>query len=592
MLSQDQLVSKLFDTVRNNSTHQDYQRTVDHARQCFQWMTGDDQEEIIIRYKRREIVEQQEQRINLTNSRTQYVSNKVFNLYSEVHRSDRTVNNIRNQNDQLVGLENSLSKFHELKGLETYLDEHYRYFNFYDPNAFLVVEFKNDDPINAKPIVYPFEVRSANAVQYSYERGILQYLIARESITYVSITDGEIVTGNQWTMYTPGSSYVVQHIPDNAKFEIPDDYEVMQIMMAGVETTQRVIFKSFDTQSKSVPAMQFGYLRDPITEGRTFVSPIWPAEKILTDLIWRKSEYDLAHALHGFYQKFIYVDDCEECSGSGTVTYSDRSITCKSCEGSGTQHHMSTSDIIEIVRPDAREDHLPLSEMVHYEQIPMDLIRLQKEDLKDLERDTFNAIFGSNVLERTEVTVTATEKNYDWRAVNNTLLPYAQGYVNMYKFIVITSAHHRQDGDDITVEYGFPKDFNLESINDLLLQRTSAISSKAPYEIVQHIDLNIVQKQNKDNPVFVSSYRSIEQFRPFKDKSLDEIIFIVSMIPPTDSQRIAYFYWNVITQNIFIQFPDFHLFVFEKQRQIVDAEIASKAAMVAGTPVSLMPPDA
>jgi len=290
-----------------------------------------------------------------------------------------------------------------------------------------------------------------------------------------------------------------------------------------------------------------------------------------------------------------YVDDCPNCSGEGVTIYNDVSITCKSCDGTGVQHHMSTSDIIEITRPQAREDHLPLSEMVHYEQIPMDLIRLQKEDLKDLERDTFNAIFGSNVLERSEVTVTATEKNYDWRAVNNTLLPYAQGYVNIYKFIVATAADHRQEASGLVVEYGFPKDFNLESVNDLLAQRSVAVTGKAPYEIIQHIDLNIVQKQNKDNPAFVSSYKSIEQFRPFKDKSLDELIFIVSMLPQTDTQRIAYFYWDVITQNIFLQFPNFYQFRFERQRQIVDEQTAEKIAEISSStqlfiPVTNEPP--
>jgi len=291
MLSREELQNILFNTVANNAKHIDYKRTVSVAHWNYKIMTGDDQDDIIVSYKRREITEQQHQRIRLTNSRTQYVGNKVFNLYSEVHRSDRTVNNIRNDSNDVDSLVFNLNNFNELRDLETYLDEKYRYFNFYDPNAFLVIEFDNEDPVNEKPTVYPFEVKSDEAVDYTYDRGVLQYLTVRQDVEYKSVKKDETVHAYKWTMYAPLVSYVAQHIPEDAVFEIPEGWDILTIQMKDVET--------LETMSDRVPAMQFGYLRDPITAGRTYVSPMYPAEKILTDLIWRKSEYDLAHALHG-----------------------------------------------------------------------------------------------------------------------------------------------------------------------------------------------------------------------------------------------------------------------------------------------------
>lgn len=572
----ESLITRLFDIVSTGEVHKDYQRTVDVAKWCYQMMTGDQQEEIIIRYKRREVAEQQEQRIHLTNSRTQYVSNKVFNLFSEVHRSDRTVNQIVNtkRNEEAVaGLLDNLKEFNHDQSLEKYLDERYRYLNFYDPNAFIVVEFINEDPINEKPKVYPFEVASHEAAHFEYHLGELQFLLVRQMQSYQTHNDDEKSEGYRFTLYGKGVSYVIQHIPENAVFEIPAGYEVKTLPYAETDQDERFIFREFKTGTDAVPAMRVGYLPDPTTNGRTFHSPEYPAEKTLTDLIWRKSEYDLAHALHGFYQKFIYIDDCPVCDGTGDAT-SGNASKCNACDGTGIQHHMSTSDIIEVMRPDQADQHIPLSEMVHYEQIPMDLIRLQKEDLKDLERDVFNGIFGSNVLERSEVAVTATEKNYDWRAVNNTLLPYADKYVQLFKFIVRTIAVHRQEADGLVVQYAFPADFNLESVADLIIDRQAAVSSNAPYAILQHIDLNIVQKQNNDNPGFVQAYRSREQFRPLRDKSLEERIFIITnLLSPDDPERVLYTYFDRIMQDVFIANPRFPLLDYPTQRTLVYAEV-------------------
>ena len=68
--------------VSEDTPHRDYQRTVDHAKWCYQIVTGDDQKEILVSYKVRETQKQVDQRIRITNSRTQYVANKVKKLLS------------------------------------------------------------------------------------------------------------------------------------------------------------------------------------------------------------------------------------------------------------------------------------------------------------------------------------------------------------------------------------------------------------------------------------------------------------------------------------------------------------------------------
>lgn len=579
--TEDQLFERLIEVVTTGARHQDYDRTVEHSQWCYQIMTGDDQDEILIRYKKRETDEQKEQRVSVTNSRTQYVGNKVFNLFSEVHRADRLVKNITIQGDggeeRVASLMENISHFHEEISLEGYLDDKFKYANFYDPNMFVVVEFDNSDPINRKPIAYPFEVMSNQAVDYEYKRGSLQYLITLQTEELASTNDDPAIL-KRYTLYGTGYSYLVEHIPGNADgYEVPDGVQVQEMEIEGEDQQQTVTIQRFETMIERVPAIRLGYLKDPTTIWRTFVSPLYPAEKLLTDMIWKKSEYDLAHALHGFYQKFIYVDDCDHCDGTGYQDHPQHgTISCQACEGTGVNHHTSTQDLVEIIRVSTKEEHIPLSEMVHYEQIPMELIRLQKEEVQDLERDVFNAVFGSNVLERSEVVTTATEHNYDWRMVNNTLLPYASKYEAVFKFITRVTADIRQEDTGLVVEYAFPGDFNLESVDEMIARRDQAAKAQAPWEVVWGIDLQILQKQHNENPAMIQDYKAKEELRPFNDKQLAEKQLVLSMLDQWDSQRILYLHFDEILANVCEANPEFSTMDFDTRRRLVAEETARK----------------
>src|SRR5688572_24291099 len=123
-LSPEDLLNILRNKVSENAVHADYQRTVDHAKWCKQIITGDDQRDILVSYKVKETDKQVEQRIRITNSRTQYVSNKVKKLYNEVHRCDDVVESIsylERNDDALTGLMGALNNFYENKPLKKYI---------------------------------------------------------------------------------------------------------------------------------------------------------------------------------------------------------------------------------------------------------------------------------------------------------------------------------------------------------------------------------------------------------------------------------------------------------------------------------------
>ncbi len=574
MYTSDQLFAILKKRISDNRPHKDYDRTVTVANWCYQMMTGNDQKEILVTYKVRETDKQMQQRIRITNSRTQYVSNKVMKMFNEVHRCDDVTESITYEKEQnkLDALNAALSKWTEGKHLQNYLDGRFRDLVFYDPNAYVVVEFVNDDPVNKLPTVYPFEVAAKEVYDHKYVNGVLNYIISQHETKFTEKANPtKKVVGMRYTMYAAGYSIVMQHIPKEAEIgEIPEGFSETTFKVRRKDNDQyfdeRFLFNIYETKSPRCPAIRAGYMDDPETGFRTKVSPMYPSKEIMTDLIWNKSEYDLSKALHGFYQKFAYVSKCETCHGEGLVD----EVKCTSCKGTGKQSHTTVQDIVEITLPDSFDSTIPpLANFVHYATIPEHLINKQKEDYQTDQRDVFNAIFGSNVLDRTEIAETATAKHYDWRAVNNTLSEYADHRSEAFKFFVKQTASVLMADDGLTVQHSYPSDFKLESVEELIDQRSSAVGASVPMAIISHIDLSILAKQHRDDPEFIKKYKARERFRPMRDKSKDERAVLMSMLPPNDPERVLYIYFERIMDDVFDENENFADMDFKKQKDIV-----------------------
>lgn len=576
----EQLLKRFERIVTNGISHPDYERTVQIAKWCRQIVTGDDQDNILIKYKRRETETQQEQRIHITNSKTQLAAAKVTKLFNEVHRSDNVVDEIRykdtDKNADLAILKETLDEFYQTKSLKNYLNKRYHHYNFHDPNAFLVIEFENENPVEQYPFVYPLEISSEEAFNFEYVNGVLQYLVIRQPIEYEQDNERGTKTGFRWTLYATGISYVLQHVPESVQYEIPNGYVERRIKVKNVTEPQLFLFAKFITKTARCPAMRFGYYEDPTTNNRTLVSGLYPAEKVFTDLIWSKSEYDLTKALHGFYQKFIYVQRCTTCAGVGTVWNTTAQETCSTCKGKGKLSHTTVQDVVEIVVPDDWKDIVPLSNLVHFAEIPSYLVERQKTDVDESVRDVFSAIFNENIFDRAQVAETATANKLNWRSVYNALIPYADHYSDMYIFATELVADILDKGKDLVVSHSISTDFKLESVDELIDQRLRAVSATVPNEIIRTIDLNILSKQHRDDPDFVSRHKARQLFEPLRGKSKEEKIMIITMLDDDDPMKVLYIKFDDIFDLIFDEFKEFADMPWQKQRQIVDEAVAAE----------------
>ncbi len=600
VLTPDDLDQIVVDTILNDRKHKHYTRTVALAKLYKQFMTGEGQGELLVSYRPRETEAQQTQRVNLTNSATKHICGKIMNQFKEVDRVDNVVDNLfyadegKNRKEALAEIQERLMVFNKNDTIKAYLDEAFKHLSFYDPNAWIVVEIHPFDPIKQKPFVYPVEVYSDQAINYHKVNGILQWLVVQhdkkikkhansgDQFTHTNpITQKpfKLEDGHKYTIYGPDYALVYDEMGDAD--DLPAGYELRKLTFKD-KKVKTFAFKVFETKSKINPAINVGYIPDPETNRETFIGILDPAEKILKDIIRSKSEYDMANALHGYLQKFMYGQRCDNnktAEGLCKDGFFPSGNKCEVCKGTGLKYHSTVQDIILIKQPEMKEEHIPLSDFVHYVEIPETLIDRHKLDLEKYEKDVAKAIFNVNVFDRSEIAVTATEKKLDLRNIYNVFSPFGDRWSAVYKHCVALTAIHLQADEKLIIEHKFPSDFKLDSIDELIAQRKEAKDAGAPYEVIRYIDLQVLAKQNVDNAETVQVVESVEYWKPFKSKTDSERTYALSQLPPDDESKILWIYWDRIFRMIEINRvidplkPAFHRIPLDQQYEEIKKHV-------------------
>ncbi len=597
--TKEELRALLLDTVQNDKKHKHYPRTVDYAKFCYQIMTGDDQRDLVVTYKAKESEEQKKQRMRVYNSRTKYVSGKVMSVFDKTKRADNLIEVIRYEGesaksaDKIAQLEKRLADFYEGGHLKKWLDDTYQRLNFYDPNAFLVCEFANYDMVKKDVWTFPLEFSSEQAINYEYHNGELAWLIVRTRIKLIEV-DGkgkkQEKDGWEYRMYAPDWTLLLEQVPErpegNYRTIAQKDGQPEQrvrLKMAGGKEAE-FSYVEYETKSKYMPAVQVGYLRDPKTQNATFVSPLDRAEELLRDLIVTKSEYDIAKALHGFLQKFAYAEKCDfrmheppdQCDG-GLMRHTK--TQCPKCKGSGLLVHKSVQDVILVEMPDVAEGDkaMKLADMVYYASIPDNMIKLLRDDLDQLVREVMEAVFNANVFVRADLVKTATEVNWQTESTSNVLSDYGDKESDIYKLFVRITAVHLLIEDDLVVEHKFSSDWKLETVDQLLVRRKSALDAGAPQEILDRIDEALMAKQYADDQEAVIKAKVKSLWLPFRDKNEANLAMVLAVLPDDDPDKVLWTYFNKVFTALELAHKDFYHFNPTRQKDLIYEEVGKLA---------------
>lgn len=542
MVSKEQGFDIIVGTISKQKYHKDYAHVTELASKYKKLITGDKIETLLRQFVRREDDELFKQRVLLTQSITPSVAASLMTPFYKVGRVNSIIKKIdfeKADKNKKEDIELAIKEFNGNKSLDKYLETRLVDLNFCDPNSFIVTEF---DPVELGPNgemtmkvkPRPFEVSSENAINYEYKNNILQWLIVRLPITYELVDKSNEIEGFSYTIYLKDDAIKFTQVDTNSVNAVIGQiisYETLDGVALYYRVSEKEAYKLeyFEHKAGKIPAVRVGYKLDLITDGRTCVSPMHDAMPYFMKSIKTVSEFDLTMALHAFPQKFQFAPRCQGESEILTCNLgkTPEGGVCNSCKGSGYALHTSAQDAVVIALPKNKEDAFDLKGMVHYEYPPIDLLEFQDKYTKELKNECRQAVFNSEIFNKTEITATATEMRISLESVYDTLFSYAQKHSEVWLCIVDVMSKF-VDIPDAILTHQFPKDFKFKSVVELLSELKIATESGAPGYVRQEISMDIAEQQFLDKPEELKKIKTKQKFFPFPDKTPTEIVYIIS----------------------------------------------------------------
>jgi hypothetical protein len=584
-MTREQALQILTDVVRDGKRHKHYERTVSVAEKCYSLSTGEGLDKELQKFQPRETEEMFAQRTRITKHIVQTVVKNLIDVQYKVPRSNSITRVLKYENDntseQTQQFEEILDHFWGTDSFDQYMETRIVELNNIDPNAFMIVEFKDFDPDKEHLSPYPFEAKSAMAVMYEYSNKVLQYLAVQQENEYKQGT--EIKKGTKTTLYNTNQAFILEQTYDQAvwPYLVKDEWlRINGIWYIRFNDNMYFLTEPEPYNLESVPGERVGYKRDLTTDGETYVSPYWDTVPLLEKTIKANSELDLAMCLHAFPQKIITGMRCdnEQCYGGYITTVDEKSgkeirTVCPRCDGLGMLPHTSAQDVVIVHLPEAKEEQLSLDDIVRYIYPPIDLLNFQDEYIEKLTWRAKQTMFNSDIFTREEVAETATGKNIDLQNVYDTLWPFAVKYAQLWEFYVWVIAELTDMEQNLIYSFHFDKDFKMKTTTELYQDLKTASDSGADEHALDEIQADIMRNIFANSPDDFRKWVVMDSFKPFKGKTNEQKMTIMASDNTTQFYKTLHENYENIFNEIDLEIPDFYIMDRNKQWEILKERV-------------------
>jgi hypothetical protein len=582
--------------IRRGTVHQDYERVTELATLYKRLIAGDEPEELLKQFVKREDDVMFKQRADITQLITPSLASSITKPFYKVARNDKVKKKLDIKEDvRRETVENMLDLFWgndpDQNGLDTWLQTRFTELSFYDPNAWIVIEFDPFDPAQSFAQPRPFEVGAAEAANWDDTNGILKWLHVRQEVDVITkrtvTTDANgqeserlwTKKGHNHTMYTDQNAILYKEIDEKYMRErgiTPEADEVL--VRIGDRSYLRTVTNPL---IGFVPAFRIGYARDGMTEGRTYVNPLHEAVPYFMKSVKATSEMDLTMALHAFPQKIQYVQKCPgsrignqyiACSSGKTPAGAD----CGTCNGKGYKIASSAQDAILLPMPEDKEAELSLSNIVHYVAPEVTLLDFQLKYGNEIELHAHRAVFNSTVFIETQIAKTATEKDLDMDSASDTLVPFAKKFSWVWKFVARTAIVLADvpNNDRQEVIHAFPADLKLKTTTFLVNELKTLNDSGAPPFMKEALNGDLASLIYVGDDLMQLKYKVKQSFYPFTGKTDEEIALLMESPYVPKAQKVLYANFEPIFALIEEEDPLFwYLEKFGEQKAKVDAKV-------------------
>ena len=569
-------MGRLAEVVHKDARHVWYTRTTELASLYRKLVTGDDLDSLLQQFVQREDEASFKQRVRLTQHVVTTVVENIMDVFYKVPRSNyqRIVeHNGKSDDPQTVQLEGLADEFWGEKSLDAYMKTRWLEMNADDPNAFCVVEFGDFDNTKERAQSYPFEVTSAQAVDYKYQNNVLQYLIVETEFP-LPLENRPNHVGKKYTVYLKDQSITLIEIdPKNRLPALDGEYTQQGDNTAVFRSKDRLFLLEILKPHNAgwVPAKQVGYARDAWTKGQTFVSPYNAAVPILLKSIKVNSELDITMSQQVFPHRLQYMPKCQ---ADGCLDgHLANGQVCSSCKGSGHASISSAQEVMYFTMPHKDDELIDLEKILVFKGPPIGVVKFQADYVDKLTAAAKAFVFNSESFTQAQIQGTATGQILDRDNIQDTLFTCSDGFAEMWSFLMYTTANFADLDKGLDARLIFSKDFKLKGLTELVADLESAKRSNAGPAVIMHIQEQIARLIYSDQPDMFREWSVKERFNPFSGFSEEQIAMALAS-PQVPARIKARFYMSgLLFSDIETEAPGFYSLATAKQKELVEAKI-------------------
>lgn len=590
--------------IKKGIKHKDIKRVTELADDYYSYMTGLGLDAKLKRFNPRESTELFNQRKNLSIITSPVIIGSISKPFQKVARTTPITAKVDFPKDEAS---QSVEDFHAvieqmsrefygndagIDGVDYWMMNQFKELSFIDPNSWLIIQFDAYDANKEKPKPKPFIASAKEVFNFEFDNNKLKYLHIGIEIPLFNKEGKEERKGIRHVYYW--GDYMIIYEETALKleefFQMPNPYGYNYKELDNKFYLTKV---SNIKTGNVVPAFRIGYKRDMVTMGRTCVSPFHDAMLLFEKMVKDISEYDLSRSLHVFPQKIVRIG--KGCPGVADQGPNGACMngklrdgkTCPTCNGSGRSVHTTAQDVVFVELPESvKEDGIvPLSEMVHYVDMPIELLKLQKEICDEYLPKCHQAVFNTTVLvqkgQNNQAPVTektAFEVDNDMESVHDTLHPFAERFSAAWIFInrMFVTLADIKNSDLTKVIHRMPSKYQLKSLDKLYSEYKTATDSSLPSFIIEAITDDLAQTLYMDDASNLIRYRVKKNHFPFAGKTKNEITLLLSSSEVLRETKVLYNYFDRVFLELEIEFQKNNLSFYELKYVEQKAKIDEK----------------
>lgn len=307
--------------------------------------------------------------------------------------------NIQNQ-EQKSAFIRELSNVRGGLSLERWLERHWMPQYHSDPSGIIFIEYTTEPMQKAWPTY-----KSINVIRnYKTNGRKLEVIIFEPFLVQYHEKECEVYR-------------VVDDVKEYFVLCHGDSIRIIDKTIEGIETDQNVI--TFEHPFGRVPALVNSDMVDIDEKPEQRLSPIWPIQPLCEEIARDVSILTIFKFQKGFPDKWMYVQRCFTCSGTGKVGDSN----CPDCNGKGVYLGADITDKIMLEIPRSSDEPI-LSPPAGYVSVDGDFWELQKKEIVDEQYEAIKTHWGSE-MQMSDGNKTATEIFVNTQPVISRLMDYS-----------------------------------------------------------------------------------------------------------------------------------------------------------------------